>query len=121
MQDVEQILHEASEVLTRIEDAVELEQAKARYLGRGGSLTEQLKSLGGLAPEERKSRGSLINQAKDRLERLVEERRKAIQQKRLYAQLAQERLDVTLPGRGLGVGGVHPTNKRAVRAMLPYA
>jgi len=121
MQDVEQILHEASEVLTRIEDAVELEQAKARYLGRGGSLTEQLKSLGGLAPEERKSRGSLINQAKDRLERLVEERRKAIQQKRLYAQLAQERLDVTLPGRGLGVGGVHPITRTAARVEALFA
>ena len=121
MQDVEQILHEASEVLTRIEDAVELEQAKARYLGRGGSLTEQLKALGGLAPEERKSRGSLINQAKDRLDRLVEERRKAIQQKLLHAQLAQERLDVTLPGRGLGVGGVHPITRTTARVEALFA
>jgi phenylalanyl-tRNA synthetase alpha chain len=115
MQDVDQILHEATAVLLRIEDAAELEHAKARYLGKDGSLTAQLKGLGKLDPEERRTRGALINRAKGQLENLVEQRRSSIKANRLAAQLAQEKLDVTLPGRGPGVGGLHPITRTLAR------
>src|ERR1043166_4428401 len=115
MQDVDQILHEATTVLLRIEDAAELEHAKARYLGKDGSLTAQLKGLGKLDPEERRTRGALINRANVHVENLVEQRRSSIKANRLAAQLAQEKLDVTLPGRGPGVGGLHPITRTLAR------
>ncbi|MDQ3187007.1 MAG: phenylalanine--tRNA ligase subunit alpha [Pseudomonadota bacterium] len=102
------LLSEAISLFNGIDDAVELEQAKARYLGRKGELTELLKGLGKLSPEERPAVGSRINQAKERLEAALDLRRDAIQKKKLEAQLIGEALDVTLPGRGLGTGGLHP-------------
>jgi len=70
MQDVEDILRDAAATLTRIEDADELEQVKARYLGRQGSVTELLKGLGKLPAEEKRTRGAEINRAKVQIEKL---------------------------------------------------
>ncbi|MGH8763777.1 MAG: phenylalanine--tRNA ligase subunit alpha, partial [Nitrosospira sp.] len=106
--NLDSLLSEAISLFNGIDDAVELEQAKARYLGRKGDLTELLKGLGKLSPEERPAMGSRINQAKETLEAALNLRRDAIQKKRLEAQLVEETLDVTLPGRGLGTGGLHP-------------
>jgi phenylalanyl-tRNA synthetase alpha chain len=92
-----------------------LEQAKARYLGKSGSLTELLKGLGKLSQEERPAMGSRINQAKEAIEAALNSRRDAIQIKKLDAQLAGEALDVTLPGRGLGTGGLHPVTRTLER------
>ncbi|MGH8761831.1 MAG: phenylalanine--tRNA ligase subunit alpha [Nitrosospira sp.] len=102
------LLSEAISLFDGIDDAIELEQAKARYLGRKGALTDLLKGLGKLSPEERPAMGSRINQAKETLEAALNLRRDAIQKKKLEAQLVDETLDVTLPGRGLGTGGLHP-------------
>lgn len=106
--NLDSLLSEAISLFNGIEDAAELEQAKARYLGRKGGLTELLKGLGKLPPEERPAMGSRINQAKETLEAALNLRRDAIQKKKLEAQLVEETLDVTLPGRGLGKGGLHP-------------
>jgi phenylalanyl-tRNA synthetase alpha chain len=111
MQDVDAIVAEALGVFAGIDNPDALEQAKARYLGKAGALTELLKSLGKLPPEERRSAGSRINAAKDTLEDALRVQREAIQSKRLEAKLAEESLDVTLPGRGGGVGGLHPVTR----------
>ena len=108
MNNLDSLLSEAINLFNGIDDAVELEQAKARYLGRNGGLTELLKGLGKLSPEERPVMGSQINRAKDTLEATFNLRREAIQEKSLEAQLIGEALDVSLPGRGLGKGGLHP-------------
>lgn len=108
MNNLDSLLSEAINLFNGIDDAVELEQAKARYLGRNGGLTELLKGLGKLSPEERPVMGSQINRAKDTLEATFNLRREAIQKKSLEAQLIGEALDVSLPGRGLGKGGLHP-------------
>ncbi|MEP6604696.1 MAG: phenylalanine--tRNA ligase subunit alpha [Nitrosospira sp.] len=108
MNNLDSLLGEAINLFNGIDDAVELEQAKARYLGRNGGLTELLKGLGKLSPEERPVMGSQINRAKDTLEATFNLRREAIQKKSLEAQLIGEALDVSLPGRGLGKGGLHP-------------
>lgn len=108
MNNLDSLLSEAINLFNGIDDAVELEQAKARYLGRNGRLTELLKGLGKLSPEERPAMGSQINRAKDTLEATFNLRREAIQEKSLEAQLFGEALDVSLPGRGLGKGGLHP-------------
>lgn len=108
MNNLDSLLGEAVSLFNGIDDAVELEQAKARYLGRNGRLTELLRGLGQLSPDERPAMGSRINQAKETLEAALSLRRDAIQKKKLEAQLIEEALDVTLPGRGLGTGGLHP-------------
>src|SRR3954454_9008938 len=111
MNNLDQLLREAINLFTSIDDAVELEQAKGQYLGRHGRLTGLLKGLGNLPPEERPAMGMRINRAKEELEEVLRARREAIQQKELEAQLAEERLDVTLPGRGRGTGGLHPVTR----------
>ena len=111
MHDVDSIVTEALGVFAGIDDPDALEQAKARYLGKSGALTELLKGLGKLPPEERRAAGSQINAAKDKLEEALRAQRDALQSKRLEGKLREEALDVTLPGRGAGVGGLHPVTR----------
>ncbi len=120
MHNLDNLLSEAITLFDGIDDAAELEQAKARYLGKSGALTELLKGLGKLSPEERPAMGSRINQAKEALEAALNRRRDAIQAKKLGAQLAGEALDVTLPGRGLGAGGLHPVTRTLERIELLF-
>ncbi|MDP2878767.1 MAG: phenylalanine--tRNA ligase subunit alpha [Sulfuricella sp.] len=115
MLNLDDILKEAQAAFAGIDNPDELEQAKARYLGKSGALTEQLKQLGKMPPEERREAGARINQAKDLLEQALKDRREAIQERLLQSKLAQEALDVTLPGRGLGMGGLHPVTRTLQR------
>ena len=115
MQELEHILDEALEQFAAIEQAAELEQVKARYLGKDGSLTQLLKGLGRLSAEERPAAGARINQVKQQIEAALQARRDALQQQALQQKLAAEALDVTLPGRGLGVGGLHPVTRTLER------
>jgi phenylalanyl-tRNA synthetase alpha chain len=115
MQELQQILDDALDSFAAIEDAAELENAKARYLGKEGSLTGLLKGLGKLSAEERPAAGARINQIKQQIEAALQARRDAIQQRALQAKLASESLDVTLPGRAAGVGGLHPVTRTLER------
>ncbi len=108
MDNLDQILQQARAAFAATDSAAELEQVKARFLGKSGALTELLKGLGKMAPDERREAGARINQVKEQVEQALQARRDAIQQKELEKQLAQESLDVTLPGRGRGLGGLHP-------------
>jgi phenylalanyl-tRNA synthetase alpha chain len=115
MHDVGQLVERAVAEFAAISDPAHLEQAKAAYLGKSGSLTELLKGLGKLAPEERRSAGSAINRAKEAIEAALAARRQALRQAALDDRLGEEALDVTLPGRGVGVGGVHPVTRTLER------
>jgi phenylalanyl-tRNA synthetase alpha chain len=115
LSDLEAIVREASAEFASTSDAAALEQVKARFLGKQGLLTERLKTLGKLPPEERREAGARINQAKDLIEAALAERRAAIARARLDARLAEEALDVTLPGRGRGRGGIHPVMRTWMR------
>jgi phenylalanyl-tRNA synthetase alpha chain len=108
MDKLEKIVQEAGATFAGVADLAVLEQEKARYLGKTGKLTELLKGLGKLPAEERPAAGALINKAKGQVEQLLAARREAIQSQLLEAQLAQEALDVSLPGRGRASGGIHP-------------
>jgi len=108
MQDLESIVAEAKSVFDGVAEAAQLEQVKARYLGKTGVLTELLKGLGKLPADQRPAEGARINVAKTQVEALLAARREEIQSQALGAQLAQEALDVTLPGRGRSLGGIHP-------------
>jgi phenylalanyl-tRNA synthetase alpha chain len=115
MQELQQILDDALKSFAATEDAAGLENAKARYLGKDGSLTGLLKGLGKLSAEERPAAGARINQVKQQIEAALQARRDAIQQQALNLKLAAESLDVTLPGRGVGVGGLHPVTRTLER------
>ena len=115
MQELEQILTQAMQQFAAVEQAAELEQVKARYLGKDGSLTALLKGLGKLSAEERPAAGARINEVKQKIEAALNARRDAMQQQALQSKLAAEALDVTLPGRGLGTGGLHPVTRTLER------
>jgi phenylalanyl-tRNA synthetase alpha chain len=89
-------------------DPAALENAKARYLGKAGLLTAELKSLGALPADARKDAGARINAVKAELEAALDARREALANAKLQRQLAADALDVSLPGRGAGAGGLHP-------------
>jgi phenylalanyl-tRNA synthetase alpha chain len=115
MQELQQILDQALQQFSLIADEAELEQVKARYLGKEGNLTALLKGLGRLSAEERPAAGARINQVKQQLEAALQQRRDELQQIKLAQKLAAESLDVTLPGRGLGTGGLHPVTRTLER------
>ncbi len=115
MEELQKILDHALQQFAVISDEAELEQVKAKYLGKEGSLTALLKGLGKLSAEERPAAGARINQVKQGIEAALQQRRDALQQNKLAQKLAAEALDVTLPGRGLGMGGLHPVTRTLER------
>jgi phenylalanyl-tRNA synthetase alpha chain len=104
----QQLVEEARVAFDAASDPASLENAKARFLGKSGLITEQLKMLGGLEPELKKREGARINVLKSQVESLLNERREALAQQQLAAKLAQDRLDISLPGRGMARGSLHP-------------
>jgi phenylalanyl-tRNA synthetase alpha chain len=108
MTDLDQVVSKAIAEFGGTNDAAELERIKARYLGKSGALAEAMKGLPKLAPEARRDAGARINAAKDRIEAALAARREALDAAQLDTKLSEEALDVTLPGRGRGRGGVHP-------------
>ena len=115
MQELDKILNEALERFAAIEQMAELEQVKAHYLGKEGRLGILLKGLGKLSAESRPAAGAKINHVKQGIESALQQRREAIQYNQLQLQLEAEALDVTLPGRGLGCGGLHPITRTLER------
>jgi len=115
MHNLDAIVNEACGAFAATNDPDALEQVKARYLGKSGQITELLKGLGKLPPEEKKTSGAAINRAKEAVEAALNERREAIKLAALEARLAEEALDVTLPGRGEARGGLHPVTRTLER------
>src|SRR5258706_7518987 len=99
MKELEQIVADARAAIAATRSIAELEQAKSRFLGKSGAVTELLKGLGKLSAEERPQAGAAINQAKEQVESLVASRRDAILSRELDAKLARGSIDVTLPRR----------------------
>jgi phenylalanyl-tRNA synthetase alpha chain len=108
MVSLDPIVEDAKRDFSTAADAAALEDAKARYLGKSGVLTERLKALGAMSPEERKSAGALINQVKSAVETALQERRQELADAVLQTRLAAESIDVSLPGRAQSVGSLHP-------------
>ncbi|MEL0088364.1 MAG: phenylalanine--tRNA ligase subunit alpha, partial [Halieaceae bacterium] len=93
----------------------ELEQLRVDYLGKKGQLTGILKNLGTLSPEDRPKAGALINEVKQELTSLLNARKDDLEQQALAEKLAAERVDVTLPGRRVDAGGLHPITRTIQR------
>jgi phenylalanyl-tRNA synthetase alpha chain len=96
-------------------DLAALDAVRVAVLGKKGELTERLKSLGRLPAGERRAAGAAINDAKARVERALDARRAELEADTLSRELASGALDVTLPGRGQSVGGLHPVTRTRLR------
>mgnify|MGYP001206603800 FL=1 len=111
MEDLQPLTEAA---LTEVADATalrELDEVRVKYLGKKGSISTLLKSLGKLSAEERPKAGAVINEARQQVQAAIEARKAALENAALAEQLASETIDVTLPGRGEKVGGLHPVTR----------
>jgi phenylalanyl-tRNA synthetase alpha chain len=93
----------------------ELDEIRVQWLGRKGQLTEQLKSLGALNAAERPAAGARINAAKVELQAAIEARRAQLERQDIEHKLSAGKIDVTLPGRGEALGGLHPITRTRLR------
>ncbi len=115
MSDIDNILDSARSEITAAGDLVQLETLRVKLLGKQGVMTTQLKSLGQLPAEQRPVAGKQINLAKQALESALKERQSELQKKRLEERLSAERVDISLPGRTISAGGLHPVTKTLQR------
>ena len=115
MIELDQLVHSADQAFSAAATPAALEDAKARFLGKAGQVTELLKAMAALPHEEKKVRGALINQAKQGIEAALGARRQALAEADLQDQLKAEALDVSLPGRQRGMGGLHPVSRTLER------
>ncbi|HXH03175.1 MAG TPA: phenylalanine--tRNA ligase subunit alpha [Candidatus Competibacteraceae bacterium] len=111
MDALPELLESARSAIDQAADLSSLDQLRVHYLGKKGVLTERLKQLGQLPPEERRAAGQVINEAKEQIQTLLEARKALLEAAALDARLASEAIDVTLPGRGQAVGGLHPITR----------
>jgi len=108
MADLTHLIAEAEADFINSASMNDLEIAKAKYLGKSGSLTDALKGLGKLSAEERPAAGAAINVVKQAIEAALTARRESILNAEQSKQLSQESIDVTLPARAQSQGGLHP-------------
>ncbi len=118
--ELNRLLDDALAAIAAAEALTGLEQLRVQYLGKKGEITLQLKNLGKLPGDQRREAGQAINRVKQQIGEALDARREALQQAELEQRLAAERVDVTLPGRRVDVGGLHPvtTTMRRIERMF---
>ena len=118
---LEEILAQALQELAAVNDLIQLDKVRVHYLGKKGLFTQQMKELGKLDPEQRRTVGQIINQAKDQFQQQLEACKEQLENAALAARLASESIDVTLPGRGQSVAGLHPVTTTLRRISRIFA
>ena len=108
MSDLNELVSQATEAVEAATEIKALEDVRVSYLGKKGELTALLKSLGKLSAEERPAAGAKINEAKQAVQQLLDAKKQTLEQAAIDEKLASESVDVTLPGRQVDVGGLHP-------------
>src|SRR5262245_57415099 len=111
MSDLSSLQAEISAAIAAAKDERELEELRIATLGKKGSISERLKGLGKMSPEERKTAGAALNALRDTVTRDIEARRTAFAEQALDARLKTETLDVTLPARPESKGTIHPVTQ----------
>jgi phenylalanyl-tRNA synthetase alpha chain len=119
--ELEQLVDEARDAFAAAMQPAALENEKARFLGKSGAITERLKSLARLSAEDKREQGARINRAKEAIEALLDARRRELADAQLNERLAQEAIDVTLPGRVRSAGGIHPVIRTWMRVEEIFA
>jgi len=120
MDKLDDLISEARVAFDNVTELAQLDQVKARFLGKSGALTQLRKGLASLSPEERPKAGARFNEVKGSIEQLLDDRRHAIQTKALAARLEQEKIDVTMPGRDRAGGGLHPVTRTLERVTTLF-
>ena len=110
-EQIEQIKQKSIEEIGNSKDLKSLEELRIKYLGKKGELTAVLRGMKDLSPEERPVIGNLVNEVKEKLENLIQEKEEAFKKKELNERLEAEKIDVTLPGNKLKRGSLHPVNR----------
>ncbi|MDG4812221.1 phenylalanine--tRNA ligase subunit alpha [Hydrogenovibrio sp. 3SP14C1] len=105
------IVAQAKETIHSVSELVHLDEIRVQYLGKKGELTAMMKTLGQLSAEERPKAGQIINEAKQSVQTFLSEKKAELEESILAAKLAGETIDVSLPGRGLDTGGLHPVTR----------
>lgn len=113
--DLDAIIKQAEAQINDAQDANTLDAVRVDFMGKKGQLTDLLKGLGKLSAEERPAAGQKINQAKQQIQKLIQSRGEFLRDQELNAKLASETIDVTLPGRGQDLGGLHPVTRTISR------
>ncbi|AXB06729.1 phenylalanine--tRNA ligase subunit alpha [Aeromonas caviae] len=115
MQQLEEVVGQAKAEIEGVSDIAALDEIRVKYLGKKGFFTEQMKGLGALSAEERPAAGAVINQAKQQVQDALNARREALEVAVLNQKLAAETIDVSLPGRRIENGGLHPVTRTIER------
>lgn len=115
MQQLEEVVGQAKAEIEDVSDIAALDEIRVKYLGKKGFFTEQMKGLGALSAEERPAAGAVINQAKQQVQDTLNARREALEIAVLNQKLAAETIDVSLPGRRIENGGLHPVTRTIER------
>lgn len=110
MNELNAIVDAAQAAFAQAATPADLENAKALFLGKSGRITDLMKGMAALSVDEKKSRGAAINLTKQAIESALTDRRQALADAELQLQLQAEAMDVTLPGRQRGQGGLHPVS-----------
>jgi len=113
--NLQTILQQAKSAIDAVNDSAELENLRVQYLGKKGELTSQLKLIGSLPAEERPLFGDKVNQIKQQVAEVLNHKKRALDDAQLASSIAAEKIDVTLPGRGIGSGGLHPVTRTMQR------
>lgn len=113
--ELNQLVEAAEQAISEAADLKALDDIRVSYLGKKGSITERMKSLGKLSKEEKPAAGQAINVAKQAVQKSLEARKESLNNSELEAKLSSETIDVTLPGRGQQAGGLHPVTRTLER------
>lgn len=121
MENLEQLVQDGLAAVGQADSLQKLDQVRVDYLGKKGVLTQQLKSLGQLSAEERPAAGQKINDAKAQVQHAITTRKAGLETAAIDQKLASESIDVTLPGRGQDLGGLHPVTRTLQRIERFFA
>ncbi|MCY0963676.1 phenylalanine--tRNA ligase subunit alpha [Parathalassolituus penaei] len=115
MENLEALTRQALAAITEAQDVAALDQVRVQFLGKKGEISSLMKNLGNVAPEDRPKIGAVINEARDQVQDALNARKEELEAAALNARLAAERVDVTLPGRAVQEGSLHPVTRTLER------
>lgn len=118
---LQDLLDQVKHKIATIDELASLDQLRVEFLGKKAQVTQLMKTLGGLGAQERPLAGQLINEAKQSIQQLLNEKKSHLEAAELAKKLAQESVDVTLPGRRLDLGGLHPVTRTLRRIETLFA
>src|SRR5680860_1678662 len=115
MENLKQLVQDGLAAVESADNLQALDHIRVEYLGKKGAITQQAKTLGKLSADERPAAGQKINDAKGQVEQAINARRSDLERIAIEVKLASESIDVTLPGRGQELGGLHPVTRTLQR------